>query len=68
MNKDRLKEGNLYSSSHLASVCNGCLQGIDSCLCFLTDQIQQSPRDETKEDEERQASKDQIKIRQVHQQ
>lgn len=35
---------------------------IDSCLCFLTDQIQQSPMDETKEDEKRQESKDQIKI------
>lgn len=44
------------NSSHMVSVSDGCLQGIDSCLGLLIDQMQQSPGRITKEDEGRQGS------------
>lgn len=49
-NNERPTERNHYSS-HMVSVSDGCLQGIDSCLELLIDQTQQSPGGETKEDE-----------------
>lgn len=55
-NNERPTEHNHYSS-HMVSVSDGCLQGIDSCLELLIDQTQQSPGGEAKEDEGRNGAK-----------
>ena len=41
-NNMRPTESDRYSS-HMVSVSDGCLQGIDSCLELLIDQTRQSP-------------------------
>ena len=58
-NNKRATERNHYSS-HMVSVSDGCLQGIDSCPELLIDQTLQSPGGETKEDGGRKGGKGEI--------